>query len=392
VISRSKRFSKEEEVAIRNLQGDHLGGFDMAATITISSLSLASDGKTLTGTLGGGTAPYSITNVTGLTLNVTLSGVATTYSLVSASVSGSTLTTVSASKIPSSAAATTITLDLTTASNLIDSASNTPQGQTGVAVTNGSMQVATLFALSACPFASPPGVVAATVGTSPWGGLYTSYSSPYSNYCELAIDVRGSDCTVNTYQKFMVGVDGGSQTSGEVSAEFMQAKAYAGLNDDWHRVAINTPTYLYQQATLVVFGSSPQVRSPAWYGTGYRVTSNEACLRINGAWYEDFNYNALRTAIYWDNGIVAHTAGANTGLRIFCYGTRTWDVYVDEAYASTVTFSNLYWASYDVVEGLSPGPHSIELRAPASAADAGDFYLASLQVVGGTLDTSYAPT
>src|SRR4051812_17723193 len=116
----------------------------MAANITITSPSLASDGKTLTATLSGGSAPYSLstgTTLTGLTIKSAFGGVTnivSTDSSVATNISGATITIVVEATVPSGAV---VTFDISSGSNLRDSSANTATGQTAVSVSNGSSKV-----------------------------------------------------------------------------------------------------------------------------------------------------------------------------------------------------------------------------------------------------------
>lgn len=113
----------------------------MSASITVSSLALAADGKTLTGTLSGGTGTgYGpATGITGLTVTDSNTYV---YLQSSTSISGTTLTIVLSSVVP---AGVTIRLSVSTGSNLTDSGANTAQGQTNSAVTNNSALATTNY-------------------------------------------------------------------------------------------------------------------------------------------------------------------------------------------------------------------------------------------------------
>src|SRR5579871_2778652 len=119
----------------------------MSATITVGSLSLASDGKTLTGTLSGGSGSgYGpSTGVTGFTV---LGGSgAFSYPLDTITISGSTVTIPLLFPI-GTGDTPTVTLATSSGSNITDSGSNTPTGQSNVAVTNNSTAKVTAFASS----------------------------------------------------------------------------------------------------------------------------------------------------------------------------------------------------------------------------------------------------
>ena len=105
----------------------------MAAILLLSVPSLATDGITLTATIGGGTAPYSpSSSITGLYVSV--SGTAVT--IKSSAISGTTLTLTLGSVVFAGAP---ITLTISSASNLTDSLANTATGQSSLIVANGSL-------------------------------------------------------------------------------------------------------------------------------------------------------------------------------------------------------------------------------------------------------------
>lgn len=120
----------------------------MAASITLSAIAVAADGKTVTATIGGGNGTYSISSVVGLMPHLNSTGGSYVFYVTGASVSGTTLTMTLSTTIGSGE---TIQFDITTASTLTDTAANTPTGQTAVAVTNGS----TVTVVTITPIANP---------------------------------------------------------------------------------------------------------------------------------------------------------------------------------------------------------------------------------------------
>lgn len=114
-----------------------------AASITLGTLSLAADGKTLTATLGGGTAPYSISSAAGLTLAKTDTGGVTYVVNGTPTISGTTLTIVSSFPFSSMDHPT---LAVASSNTITDSAGNTGETMAATAVTNNSTEVVSSFA------------------------------------------------------------------------------------------------------------------------------------------------------------------------------------------------------------------------------------------------------
>lgn len=177
----------------------------MAANLTITGLALGADGVTLTGTVTGGTGtgygPGS--GVTGLTVKLTTNG-APTVLQTSAGVSGTTLTIVLATWIPST---DTVTLDVSTGSNLTDSGANTAQGQTAAAVTNGSTKVATRFTASNAALTYHGRIGAVSGGNRNFSAVGT----------ECAFAFTGTDLTgtilENPSNAWSISVDGSAFTA-----------------------------------------------------------------------------------------------------------------------------------------------------------------------------------
>lgn len=111
--------------------------------ITLGTGTLANDGKTLTfplltsGVTGVGYGPSS--GVTGLAIH-TSGSPQYFYNISAATISGTTLTLVSTSPIPTGL---TIQVDISSGSNITDGASNTATGQTNIGITNSSSQAGT---------------------------------------------------------------------------------------------------------------------------------------------------------------------------------------------------------------------------------------------------------
>lgn len=114
----------------------------MAAVLTLGTVAVAANGKTVTATISGGTGSgRTITNATGILIKLS-AGVTPTFPIGTVGVVGSTLTVTLTQPIGSGE---TATLDISTGSNLTDSGANTATGQTGVAITNNSTTAVTFY-------------------------------------------------------------------------------------------------------------------------------------------------------------------------------------------------------------------------------------------------------
>lgn len=249
------------------------------------------------------------------------------------------------------------------------------------------------FALASVPFVYPACVTPTT------GGSSTTYaSSAGAGKTELAVDVLGTAASLTGYGTFSVSVDGGAFQSVNAGTGPTLVTLFTGLTDTWHRVVLKGVTQIANASALVVTGAAPDVRTALpWYGTSYRLLNAtvDAAVKSYGAWFEDSLTDSLRAGRYWGQGIQFVTAGASTGLRWFgqlASLTRVIAVYVDGVFSNQVTLSQV-WQSADLVTGLSPGAHTIDLRMTdgGSAALVGDFYFTCVQVIGGTLDTTVVP-
>lgn len=130
----------------------------MAASLTLSAVTVAADGKTVTATIGGGTGPYSVSSAIGLSLKLPNLN-KNVFVIASQSVSGSTLTMNLYSPVGTGEA---VTFTIATAATITDSASNTPAGQANLAVTNNSAV--------AVSFVTPVAAGIETVGPFVWDG------------------------------------------------------------------------------------------------------------------------------------------------------------------------------------------------------------------------------
>lgn len=191
---------------------------DAAANITITSPTLAVDGKTITATLSGGSgAGYSPSSgITGITVNVN----GTPYPVTSNAISGTTLTLNMAGEIGSSA---TITVTILSSSNLTDSGANTATGQTAVATTNNSSKVSITIPITDSAFA--------------YGGPYTDGAGLASrNYRSLgtgsyaSVDLKVSGATTYAIPVFPSGATNSAKYSIDGGTEITPTLLTTGWN------------------------------------------------------------------------------------------------------------------------------------------------------------------
>lgn len=229
----------------------------MAASLTLSTVAVAADGRTITATIGGGTAPYSISSTAGLVPHLT-TGNKEGFYVSSASVSGTTLTMVCGSTIGSGEV---IQLDIATSSTLTDSAANTPTGQTNVAAANSSGVAVTVVS----PVTNPQkfemdGGYAITgsqlnLGQGNWLSGVDNYSVELvANATEVAMVGYSGDTT-----KYRI--DGASADSTAPSNGFWSIKPLAsGLAAGNHLVLIGSASYF---AGVRLVGGTSTVNSVA---------------------------------------------------------------------------------------------------------------------------------
>lgn len=178
----------------------------MAQVLILSALALATDGVTLTGAVSGGTGSGygpGPTGLTGITVRLTTNG-APTVLQTSAGVVGTTVTIVLDTWIPSS---DTVVVDVATGSNLTDDGSNTAQGQSSVAVTNGSTKNATRISGSHASLASY-----GRLGNVSGGNRNASAVDT-----EIVLIVTATDCSLtlleNPSNAWSYSIDGGALTA-----------------------------------------------------------------------------------------------------------------------------------------------------------------------------------
>lgn len=240
----------------------------MAATITLGSLVLAADGKTLTGTLGGGSGT-GYTPASAIT-NVTLWSGTASWFQASSAISGSTLTIVLNTFVPTG---TTLTVSVGTG-NLTDSAANTAAVVTGTAVTNNSTQTQTTFADSNTNvyFLGQVGVTGNYASRS-----FRSLSSP-ANGDTVETILTGTDASVlvlGGQSDVVIVIDGGAPVTylaGALTGNWVWVKLFSGLTDTTHTVKISTG-YFDRTTLFAAKGAAPAATSPAGYSQLQAITS-----------------------------------------------------------------------------------------------------------------------
>ncbi len=231
----------------------------MAASITLSAPVLASDGKTLTATIGGGDGTYSPSSgITTLIVKVST----TRYFIASTAVASTTLTINLDTFVPSGA---TVTLDIGSGSNLTDASLNTATGQTAVACTNNSTQAQTTFADTDANFyffnSSLPGSVSSRT--------YRQFAV-YTTGDRFETVLTGTDASILVWASGTTTVtidDGTPVTYSALNAsQWSWIKLFSGLSDTPHNVKVKTA--IVDRVSIVALkGAAPATSSPAGYGT-----------------------------------------------------------------------------------------------------------------------------
>lgn len=116
-----------------------------AATLTITGGSIASNGKSITATTNCIVSCSPTTGITGISIISTNSTYASLDTIGTITASGTTLT-IPVSVILLSTDVVTLNILTVTNSNLTDTLTNTPLGQTGVSITNNSTVTGSIFA------------------------------------------------------------------------------------------------------------------------------------------------------------------------------------------------------------------------------------------------------
>lgn len=364
----------------------------MAASITIGSLSLASDGRTLTGTLSGGTGtgygPAS--GVTGFTVHATVSAVADLYPTSSVTISGTTVTLTISAIIPSGA---TVTVDLGTSatSNITDSGANTPTGQSGVACTNNSTQAFSFFASTNAAFVFSPGAAYNNIATGRWDFSATGTDA------QMPLDAVSNGYTLR------VTVDGTTTVltipSGGTNSVL---PIFFGLTDTSHRVSIRysistsggAPVNSETNRFLYLKGSSPAVSTPTDITPQYDLN--------NSANNSHVIFEGLDSGTGTSGGPPIFQAHSDCVLRLRTNASTVlvWDFGQTHSYkvaldggafgaVQSCSFSG-YYDYMTISTGISDGQfHDVEIRQIANSTGAnGGWHWYRIATPGGTLDTT----
>ena len=278
------------------------------AGLTISSASLAADGKTFTINMGGVSGSLSpASGITGFTIKVG-SVVYPTSTLVTAS--GSTVTLVTSAVIATS---TTVTVDLAASptSNLTDGSSNTPQGQTGRPVTNNSAVYLTSFdaTSTAIKFSGVVPTISTTFSLGARNGqLDTVITGACANF-SINTSVGGT---------FTITVDGSISVITSIGSQ-QKWSLFCGLADTAHRVSITSSGgSLVSSGLFQVTGSAPSLSLPTDIGNIYNLqdSATQNSLQISSGWVYDASYATYKT--YWSDEKIKFTA-APTKISIWTY-------------------------------------------------------------------------
>jgi hypothetical protein len=351
-----------------------------AASLTVSSASLAADGKTVTVNIGGVSGSLSpASDITGFTVKV--GSVAYPSTAVTSSGSVVTLTT---SAFISSTSTVTIDLSASPTSNLTDGGSNTPQGQTGQAVTNGS-------AISFTPFNATDSAILFS-GVSPT--ISTSFSLGSRNgQLEVLITGTCANFAMNNSagNAFTVTVDGSSSTVTSVGSQ-QKWSLFCGLSDAAHRVTITGSGSLVTENFFQVVGSAPTISRVTDIGNVYNIvdTSTRSALQVSSGWEYHESYTCYKTA--WpDEKIKFNTAATKIDAWIY---NRSDYIYVEQdgvVIATTTPSGASTWGYVTLASGLDGQSH--EYTIGSGGYNSTFSYIYSIVLTGGTLGTApSAPT
>jgi len=365
----------------------------MAANLTIGSLSLASDGITLTGTISGGTgtgyAPAS--GVTGCTVRITdTSGI--TFAQTSATIATATLTIVTTAPIPSGA---TVKFDILAGSNLTDSGGNTATGQSTVAVTNNSTVSLSSFAYDNA------GV--AYLGPVSNNSIASRTATEITTTVAVTTSVTGSAAYLrverNSSGSFTVAVDGGAPQSVTIPAtgSWYLLPLFTGLSDAAHTVYIlgASQVYIDKLTTIYVRGASPAVAIPSGYAQQFlTITSGTTLatgLRFDGGSFAVGTGTSMW--FKWPNQRLRWT-GTATDNKVWMWdGSGQYIFYVDGVQVGGVVTlgATSTWKLVTIGTGLAAGTHVYTVQNVWATAS-GPNYFTSILPVGGVVDSASTPS
>jgi lysophospholipase L1-like esterase len=348
-----------------------------SASLTISSASLASDGRALTVNIGNVSGSLSpATGVTGFTVKLAGSPLEASTTVSSASTVTINLATIILS-------GQTITLDLATSptSNLTDTGSNTPQGQTNVAITNSSTQQG-------------------TTTTSSNSNLYyfaktTSSNNGTHNFIQMGGDnhrldtvVNGTDLDAQLYPgSYQITVDGSTTSKTVSGSNFNWVSLFSGKVNTAHTVSI-VGTYIEKDNALrIVAPTGAALSAPAGYGTFLPISQAPFSTYIQldgGAISAD--YGSYGSAYNWQGDSMMRFNAAVTDIYFWGYqGSGKIVVYQDGVeIANFIPTGASIWGLMHIATGLDSGSHLYEIAEIEPSDPVKGFYVYGLMLSGGT--------
>lgn len=347
-----------------------------SASLTVSSASLATDGKTITVNIGG--VSGSLTPTTGLVGFTVKVGSVVYPTSTPITASGSTVTIVTSALIATS---TTVTIDLSASptSNLTDDGGNTPQGQTGQAVTNFSGITLTSFD--------------ATNSAIQFSGVVPTISSTFSlgaRNGQLDVSITGTCANLamnnSAGNTFTITVDEVTSTIRSVGSQ-QKWSLFCELTDTAHRVSITSSGgALVSTGLFQVSGSAPALSLPTDIGNIYNLqdAATQNSSLITSGWAYDGTYLAYKT--YWPDEKIKFTA-APTKISIWIYNKSS-PFYLERdgvVIASTTTSGASTWGYITLASDLDGQTHTYSIGTGGYASTYS--YVYGLALVGGTLGT-----
>ena len=300
----------------------------MSASLVISAASINAAGTTLTLTISGVSGNLSpASGITGITVH---NDSTTQFALGTITTSGATVT------VPLNAfclSGAVPTVDLITASNLTDTAADTPVGQAGFAIANGSTQSATSF-----PYTDPHFYFIGDKTTNSYQGRTQIYI-----YCAEG-DFFETVLVGSSAQALLlvisgtpsISIDGGAASTPTLQASrWSWVTLFSGLTDGPHVVRITgtgANINFDQMSTVQLQGIAPATLIPTGYGAyttmAEAVSTNDITLDTFPLIYEngwiwqypnaDFSFVATVTDIwlYVNTSIACLTVVYQDGVQI----------------------------------------------------------------------------
>lgn len=337
----------------------------MAAVITIGSLALAADGKTITATLSGGTGTgYTISSFAGLGPKLRFNNTNYYFPIASQSITGTTLTVVLALTVGTGE---TPTFDLSTAATITDSGANTVTGQNDLAITNGSAVTVTQTLLTANPTNIETAWPIQSTGTA-LGPLYQS-GSVLGDYAFEWV----ADCTemavISTIGTIHYRTDGGADSllAGNYTASAFWAiqSMGAGLAAGKHLFQIDLGIFV---GIRIAGGSRTMHAVPTKKATiisgSLPVNAPTTGVTLSGTYTSRAtNWGQVTTGTYVGARIQTQFTGTGVEVNALCHVLSSWAAKVDGTWGPVVPTSdgvvNNIFGNVPVVTGLAPGTHTL---------------------------------